>query len=276
MSWLSSILGLDSSHNQGVAQTNANAYQGQAAAGYGNLAQQGQAQTNEYNANYIPLLQKFGSYAGLGGSGLNAGGISNVNPTTGQTATAQANAQNGMASDPANNPYTLDQNQQGLLNQQTASLAKQHQQATASFEQELQAHGISDPRALQVGKETLDEHFASLKATTETQFYEQVKQDKMKALQSLISEMEQYGQQGISETEASAGGLGSLGGAQQNQANIQQQNAQSQQSGLAQLLSFGFGGGFGGSSSAGATGTSTASAGVSGNSNPFDGYMFPI
>lgn len=242
MSWLSSLLGMDAQHNAGVAQNKANAYGDQAAGLYGGIGQQGQNQTNTYNQNYLPMLQQFSGLAGLGRQGFSP--QSGPGVPTGPNAIPgdAANQKQGGPQD-TNNPYSLDQNQQALLNQQTASLTRQYQSSVSSFQQQMQAHGISDPRALEVGQQTLQEHYAALKSQTETQFYEQIKQDKLSALQALIGEMGQYGQQGISEQEFSAGGIAGLAGAQQNQSNIQQQDAQTQQAGLLHLLTQFFPGG---------------------------------
>lgn len=231
MSWLSSLLGLDAQHSAGVAQQKADNYSTQAAGAYGNIGAQGQQQTGVYNGNYLSLLNRYGGFAGLGGESVQG-------PNTGTPAVipgipGQEGQGNGS---PANNPYNLDVHEQERLNQTTANIAKQSQHAMASYQQQLTNRGITDPRALQVGQEQIQEHFAALNAEAQTSFYEQIKQDKMKALQSLIGEIGQYGAQGISEQEAAAGGYGSLAGAQQNQSNIQTQNAQAQQAGFLHLL----------------------------------------
>lgn len=155
-----------------------------------------------------------------------------------------------------NNPYQLDQYQQQQLNQSTALIAQSQQQAQAAFAQHMAAAGINDPRALEVGQQQLSEHFAALTAQTQTQFYENVKQQKQQALQALITEMSQYGQQGIGQQEAAGTGyLGLASGAQAaaNANAINAQNAQAQNnaqtSGILDLIGFGLGGGFGGAGS---------------------------
>lgn len=289
---LSSLLGLDSAHNAGVAQTNStnqlalqNQYGSQGANIYAGLAQQGGQQAGAYGSNYLNLLNQFGGLAGLGGNTIpGQGGPGSQNPGTPQNnAPAGTNGvpQNQGGPQDPKNPYSLDPNQQGLLNQSLASLGKQQQQATASFQQQLSAKGINDPRALQVGQEAIQEHFSALQQTTQAQFYEQVKQDKLKALQDIISGLGQYGQQGIQQEESAASGyLGLSSGAQaaanqqQNQANQQQQLANNQFGGLLNLIGFGVGGGFGGAGtpatvSSGVAASASANGGVGIGQEPF-------
>lgn len=268
MSWISSLLGMDASHAAGQAQKTAdsqtalqNQYGQQAAGVYGQLNQQGNTQSAAYQSNYLPLLQQFGSLAGLGGNTLQGTGTA---PGAQRVPTAQGGVNAGQGSNPqaqggpqdANNPYSLDHNQQGLLNQQLGQLSKSFQQAQGQLAQSFAAKGITDPRAVQVGQEALQEHYNALQEATQTQFYEQIKQDKLKALQELISGVGQYGAQGAQQQEAAGSGyLGLASGAQaaananQQNALAQTQNAQTQASGALSLLtSFLPRGGIGGSS----------------------------
>lgn len=199
-------------------QALANQYGQQGAGVFGQLGQQGQGQYNAYNQNYLGLLNQYGQTAGLG------------NTIQGQQGQGQ-------------NPYQLDQNQQALFNQSNAQIANASKQAQAQFQQHMAAQGISDPRALQVGQEQLQEHFNALQQETEAKFYEQIKQDKEQALQQIISQLGQYGQQGIGQQEAAGSGfLGLASGAQsfaaqnQNVALQQQSNGFSQEAGLAQFI----------------------------------------
>lgn len=278
MSWISSLLGLDAQHNAGqLAKTSqqqqqvANQYGQQAAGIYGNLQAQGQGQTNVYNQDYLSLLSKAGSFAGLGNNLLTP---SNTGPTGGRTPPSIApgspqgqagpgvgNPYGGAATpggggpqqQDTNNPYSLDQNQQQLLNQQLQGISQQKQQSMAQTTQILAQQGITGGPALAAAQQVIDNHFADLHARTETSFYEQIKTDKQQALQQIIQEISGYGQQGIQETQSAANGLlGLQSGAQGAQASLQQQSLQQQNlsneqlSGLFSLIGFGTGGGFGG------------------------------
>jgi hypothetical protein len=279
MSWLSSLLGLDAQHNAGVAQKQATSQQdlqnkyGQQAQGvYGGLEGQGQFQTGVYNQNYLNLLSHFGHVSGVGGLngqpnstaaslGGSGGGWNMAQPTNaaaiatnpGLARQAPGQSQEGgiLPDDHANNPYSLDQNQTAQLNQINGNIAKQAQSAIASFQQQMVSRGITDPRAMELGQEQIQEHFAGLQSEAQTSFYETVKQDKEKALQYLIAEMSNYGAQGISEQEAAGSGFLGLASGSQAAANAQQgfsleqqQLANNQQGGLLNLLGFGLGGGF--------------------------------
>lgn len=260
MSVISKLTGGDAEHNANIAQGLSTKYNAQAAGGYDTIGQQGQAQTGVYNANYLNLLNQFGGYAGLGqainsrpmniigtqtGSGFVPGSIL-PNGTVGQSPEQQfmarpqdalaqnLNGQNGQ--NPQADPYKLDQYQQQQLNQSMTSLAQSHRAATSSFQEQMQQHGITDPRALAAGTEAINNHFADLKAKTETSYYEQIKNDKEQALQFLIAQMSGYGTQGIQNQEFATSGYGSLSGAQQATALTQQQNAQEQLGGTLQLL----------------------------------------
>lgn len=257
-SLLSSFLGLDSAHSAGVAQTSSNnqlalqnQYGANAAGVYGNLNQQGNAQEGAYGNQYLNLLNRFGSLAGLGGNALN---INARQPSaTGGNLASQLNSVPGSGPSDApagENPYQLDQNQQGLLNQRMGLLSQTHQQAVSQLQQQFQARGITDPRAQQVGVEKLNEHFSALAQDEQTQFYNQIKDDKLKNLQTLLSGLEGYGKTGIAQQEAAGSGyLGLATGAQnaaqqqQNQAFQQQNLANEQQSGLFHLLTQFFPGG---------------------------------
>lgn len=246
-----------------------NQYGANAAGVYGNLNQQGNAQEGAYGNQYLNLLNRFESLAGLGGNALN---INARQPSaTGGNLASQLNAVPGSGPSDApagENPYQLDQNQQGLLNQRMGLLSQTHQQAVSQLQQQFQARGITDPRAQQVGVEKLNEHFAALAQDEQTQFYNQIKDDKLKNLQTLLSGLEGYGKTGIAQQEAAGSGyLGLATGAQnaaaqqQNQAFQQQNLSNEQSSGLFHLLTQFFPGG----SLAG--GASTAAIG--GGNTPF-------
>lgn len=268
--------------NQSAEQYNRQkGYQDSGAGIYGQLGSQGAAQYADYHNNYLNLLSQFGNLSGLGdplshfgGPGQPAyggtqgaiGGTShpgqwNMAQPTNQAAIDAAGgpsviAQYNQGPQPqptsaSSDPYALDTYQQQQLNQSQANIARQAKSAVGSFEQQMNAHGITDPRALQVGREQIHEHFAALSADTQTKFYEQAKKDKLAALQSIIGEIQQYGQQGIGQQEAAGSGyLGLAGGAgasyaqNQNVALQQQQSSQDAIGGLLNLAGFGAGGGF--------------------------------
>lgn len=274
MSTLSKLTGGDASAHAGQAQTLAtqqqgvaNAYGQQGAGVYGALNSAGANQSAAYQGNYLNLLNEYGSLAGLG---ANAVGGAPVNPATQggagvRTATApgaaanQPGAQQGGAGqqvqggNQASNPYSLDQNQQSLLNQQIAGVQQSAKQATAGFQQQMEAQGITDPRSLEVGTQQIQEHFAQLSSQTQTAFYQQVKTDKLQAMQQLLSGLSGYGQTGISQQEAAGSGYLGLASGAQAATNAQQSNALNQQnlsneqlSGLFQLIGGAVGGGLGG------------------------------
>lgn len=209
-------------------------------------------QTNNFQTNPGNFNGNTGPWANAGRAPITPQGILNRQGTGNLPVTQQS--PNG--TNQGNNPYQLDQYQQQQLNQSTALIAQSQQQAQAAFAQHMAAAGINDPRALEVGQQQLSEHFAALTAQTQTQFYEQVKQDKLKAMQEILAGVSQYGQQGIGEQEAAGTGyLGLASGAQAaaNASAINAQNAQAQNnaqtSGILDLIGFGLGGGFGGAGS---------------------------
>lgn len=255
-------------------QALATGYGQQAAGIYGGLASQGAQQAGVYNSQYLNLLNRFGGLAGLGGNTVGN------NPRQPNTAAGQQgnlaqtlNGQPGQGQPgggPGENPYQLDQNQQALFNQSNAQLAQTFHQAQSQLAQHLSASGIDDPRYQQVAQEQLQEHFSALQQETQAKFYDQVKQEKLSALQQIISGVGQYGQQGVGQEEAAGSGfLGLAQGAQsfaQQQQNValqQQSNSQSQINGLLNLGGFAAGGGFGGAGAAagGAAGVGSAAAG---------------
>lgn len=233
----------------------ANSYGTNAAGVYSGLRDQGNSQQQVYQNNFLGLLNREGAYAGLGPNTVQpnpttlnsppASGLRQPN-TPGEPVPGQQQA------DPNNNPYQLDTYQQQQLNQTMAGIAQAQKTATASAIEQLNQRGITDPRTVQLVTEQLNEHFADLQAQESTKFYEQVKTDKEQALQSIITQLSQYGQQGISEQEAAgsgftglAGGAASLGQAQQNLALQQQQTASSQAGNTLSALAFALNGGFG-------------------------------
>lgn len=239
-----------SAQQQKYAGLGANVYQG--------LQSQGQAQIGAQNQNYLTLLDRYGSIAGLGNP-LSFGNQNNPaqsNVPGGRTPTPGTPGTNPQATqtDPSLNPYSLDGNQQAQLNQSMAQIAHSQQQAQSQFAQHLAQAGLgNDPRLLAVGNQQLQEHFTALQQDTETKFYEQVKADKLTALQQIISGISQYGQQGVQETEAAGTGYLGLASSAGNAALAQQSNAlQASQSndsaisGLLNLGGFAAGGGFGG------------------------------
>lgn len=269
MSLLSSFLGLDASHNAGVAQTNAtnqiarqNQFGDQAAGVYSGLQQAGAGQAGAYQGNYLQLLNEFGGMAGLGTPITQtrqppAANVPGQAPTQGTLASTlngrTATPGQGQDQQQGPNPYGLDHNQQQLLNQSIAQIGQSQKAASSAFAQQMQRDGITDPRDLAIGHQQIEEHFTALSETTQAQFYEQVKTDKMKALQEIMSGLQTYGSQGIAEQEAAGSGyLGLAAGAQnavnssQQQSLEQQQLSNNQLGGALSLLSFGLGGGFGG------------------------------
>ncbi len=243
-------------------QALANQYGAQGANIYHGLANQGQSQTGAYQANYLNLLNKYAGTAGLNSQGNTIDPNGWRPPDQGQPGQGQAGP----------DPYALDHNQQSLLNQSNAQIAQASKSAQAQFVQHMNNAGFgNDPRALQVGQEQLQEHFTALQQETEAKFYEQVKADKLTALQQIIQGLSQYGQQGIGEQEAAGSGfLGLASGAQafsaqnQNVALQQSQNQQGALGGLINLGGFALGGGFGGAGGGSSLGTAAEIINASG------------
>lgn len=231
-----------------------NQYGSQAAGVYGGLATQGNAQVGAQNQNYLTLLSRYGSEAGLGNPLVSTNGAAQgaQGRTPPGVTTPGTNPAQGGQTAADQNPYSLDGNQQQQLNQSLAGIAQSQKSAISDFQASMTSSGLSnDPRAMQTGIEQLNEHFAALSAQTQTQFYQQVKQDKLSALQNLITGIQSYGAQGVQEQEAAGSGYLGLATGAQNAANANNSNALTQQqlsqdsiSGLLNLAGFGLGGGF--------------------------------
>lgn len=174
----------------------------------------GQGQQTPTNSNLYGLLQQFAGNAGIqtgqpqqnqamgqGQSGpVTVGGVPQgqqappVNPANAgaynqlrQNNQQQAGQQSQEQNQNPNNPYSLDTNQQQLLNQQIDTIHKQAQTDIGQFQQSMASRGITDPAAMNAGVEQLKEHYNALSTETSTQFYQQVQQQKQKELAALIS-----------------------------------------------------------------------------------------
>lgn len=225
--------------NQQIALQNQ--YGQQAAGIYAGLNTQGQGQVKTYQNSFASLLQQYAGNAGVG-SALPGG--------TG----AQGGAQQRVPGSPAasTDPYGLDVHQQERLNQTIGHLAQAKQGAIADVTAKLASQGITG-RPAALAAEQINEHFGAMQAEEETKFYEQIKQDKQQALQTLMATLSDYGKSGISQEEAAGSGyLGLAGGAQaaaqaqQSNSLNQQQLANDQIAGLLNLAGYAAGGGFGG------------------------------
>lgn len=186
---------------------------------YSGLNIAGGNQASVYQNNYLGLLNRQGALAGLGPNTINVGGNPNVGATGLRNPVLPGQQQTAVQAD-ANNPYALDQYQMQQWNQQAAGIAQSAKSAIASFQEQMNRSGLTDPRLMQIGTEQLQEHFAAIHAEAETKFYEQVKADKQAALDAITKELADYGKSGIAQEETAAGGYSNL------QGNFLQQKAQ--------------------------------------------------
>jgi len=247
VSWLSALLGLDASHNAGVAQKNATTFANQAAPGYQGLLAAGQGVSTPGSQSIVDLMNTIKTQAGIVETPAGATGaqiaphVPQAGPTLGGTYGAQKDAyqQQQEATTAAANqsPYKLSEPQQQQLNQHIDAINVMARRDAAQLQENLRARGIDDPRALEAGMEQLQLHYSQLATQTSTDFYNKIANDK-EAIAAQLAQME------IGLTEAGAGGLASLGGAQSNIALQQNQLAASQQGGLLNLVGFAAGGGF--------------------------------
>lgn len=242
---LSALLGLDASHNAGVAQNQANTaqaeasgYRQQAAPMFGQVGTEGQGlynqgtnQYNQYNGLLTGLLPEYDNAANLPGANGNA--VS---------------------------PYTLNADQQQELQGQLGQINQAHQTAQQQLQQHAAEQGFTDPSHVQAGLQNLQEQFGQMANDHSAAFTENARQQSLAAIQQLMGfgagqEAAGAGQQeaGIGEQGAAAGGIAALGSeaatnaAQQNQNAVQQQQlSNAQLGGILNLAGYAAGGGFNG------------------------------
>lgn len=274
MSFLSSVLGLDASHNAGVAQGQSAAFQAKAAPLYDSVASQGTtvanqgaSLTNMFNQQFPSLMSMFEGAAGLpntvSGQQAGQGGQPGQTGTTGNTAQGggkaptpnQPNAGVALASNlhpslsayaaanPTFNPYQLNPDGQAYLGAQLQAMDQNTQSAISSYNNNLAQMGISDSSSSAAGATWIKQQADAAKNTFVSNFMLQQQQEQMQAAQSLLSTITQVGATGAQEqvqganlTGQAASGYAGLSGANQQTALQEQQLANTQQAGLASFL----------------------------------------
>lgn len=187
---------------------------------YQDLALVGEGRPSNYNQQLQGLLSQFAGNAGINYGlpnpnqavgnptqgqitvgGVPQGGQSSPAPVPGNAGSFNAQNQQfhqaGMQSNTPQGPYSLDQNQQQLLNQSIDNIQKSHQANLAEFQQSMASRGITDPAAINAGTTQLTEHFNKLAAETSTSFYQEIKAAKQKELAALISAQTGLQEQGL-------------------------------------------------------------------------------
>lgn len=264
MSWLSSVLGMDASHNAGVAQNAANKVNTQLtqigtqnAGAYNQIPGAVANLQNGVNNNPLetlfqsgytnsPLVQAFMQAYGLNGQGQAAGaprplpGVAGGAP--GGAPGAAPTGQSILGAD----QYGLSQPQQIQLNTQLQQLDKAQQTAIANYKQSFSQRGGGDPGAMAAGVAAIEEQFAQLHEQTKGAFASNANTERQQGLQTLLT----GGQGAQSQVNAAnlsvvdllqslgnsgANQLAGVAGQNQQNANLQQQNATSAQSGILNL-----------------------------------------
>lgn len=251
MSILSSLLGLDSSHNAGVAQGHANQLYGQLgdigtsnAAAYNQVP--GAINTFQQGVNNNPLLSLFQNgttqspLAQAYGQayGLNIGGQSAPGHEGNRTAGAPGSQGSAPQAGGANqsilpqDAYGITQGQQIQLNTQLNNLDQAKQNAVAQYQSSFAQRG-GDPSQMAAGIAAINEQFAALSEQTKGSFAQSALQQRQQGLGTLLSGGE------AAQTQQNAGNLSvadllmQLGNQGANQigtaAGANQQNANNQQ-----------------------------------------------
>lgn len=206
MSFLSSLLGQDASHNAGVAQDEANqaqteatGYRTQAAGLYNGLTSEGQqlegqgtTQYNQYNNLVSSLLPQYEGAAGINGAN-NPGGTA----TPGGTAAP-------------NNGFALTPDEQQQLNSQIDVINQQHQTAQQAYQGAAAQRGFVDPSATLAQNEIIAQHFNQAVNDHTAQFMNTAQQNRLTNLQNLMGFGASQAGAGTGQQEA---GIGVQGGA---------------------------------------------------------------
>lgn len=259
MSILSSLLGLDSSHNAGQAQGKANQL-------YGTLGQIGQQNATAYNqvpgaidsyasnVNNNPLLSLFQngtsnsplvqSYGQAYGLNIPGGGPGQPQPAGGAGAAAGgAPQQNSLLPQDA---YGLTQPQQIELNTQLNTLDQAKQNAVAQYQSSFSQRG-GDPSQMAAGIAAINEQFAALSEQTKGSFAQNALKDRQAGISNLLqggesaSAQQNAGNLSVADLLMNLGGaganqIGTAAGANQANANNQQAQSTADMSGVLNLL----------------------------------------
>ena len=180
-------------------------------------------------------------------------------PSAGNQATT-ANGQTGATGPTANSPYQLNQYQQEQLNQQMNAVLQDQQQALAQYR--AQMGNAPNP----AGEAVINQYYTQQAQNVRANFEENARQQVAASAQNLLSmfgNMAQTNQAaemggvenflnflnnqlqtGLTGQGNAAAGLGSLGGAQTQLANMYQQQQQQSSADFLKLLAYGLSGGF--------------------------------
>lgn len=153
------------------------------------------------------------------------------------------------------NPYGLTDAQAVQANAQGDAINKRRDSAVSQLRAQMASRGITDPRALAAAEAHINEQFGGQAEQSRANFAEQARANRQNALGGLMSAGEQayntrQNELGnlfntfLSLMTAGNAGTSNLGGAAQQQANLQQQRQDSSLSGLLNLIGFATGGGF--------------------------------
>jgi hypothetical protein len=265
---------LDSSSNANKAQGQANQLYGQlGATGTQNIGAYNQVPgtINSYAAGVnnnpllslfdngtsnSPLVQAFGQAYGLNiPSGQAAPAPSATGAPTAQAAApAGAAGQAGQQSLLPQNAYALTQPQQIELNTQWNTLNQAQQQATAAYQASFAERGGSDPQQMAAGVAAIQEQYAALAEQTSGAFAQNALTQRQTGLGDLLqggqaaSNAQNAGNLNVADLLMQLGGAGAsqigqaASGNQQN-AQVQQQQSNSDMNGLLNLIGLGASGG---------------------------------
>jgi hypothetical protein len=206
MSFLSALLGLDASHNAGVAQnaadqaqTEATGYRSQASGLYNGLSQQGQDLEGQGTTQYTgatslinSLLPQYEGAAGINGAN-NPGGTS----------------QPGGTAAPSNS-FALTPDELQQLNSQVDVINQQHQAAQQANQAAQAQRGFVDPSASEGQNQIIAEHFNQAVNDHTAQFMNTAQQNRLSAINNLLGFGANQQSGGVGQQEA---GLGVEGGA---------------------------------------------------------------
>jgi hypothetical protein len=215
MSFLSSVLGLDASHNAGVAQneadqaqTAATGYQQQASGLYNGLSTQGQqlegqgqSQYSQYSNLINSLLPQYEGAAGINGAN-NPGGAAAPGGTAQPT-----------------NSFALNPDEQQQLNSQIDVINQQHQAAQQANNGAQAQRGFVDPSATQAQNQIIAEHFNQAVNDHTANFMQTARTNRISNIMNLLGfgageQGAGAGQQeaGMGVEGAAAGGVAGLAG----------------------------------------------------------------
>lgn len=272
MSILTSLLGLDASHNAGQAQGQANQL-------YGQLGQIGQQNAQAYNqvpgaidsyasgvnnnpllslfqngTSNSPLVQSYEQAYGLNPQGTNpgVGGTQSPGTAAANSTGPGANANSLLPQD----AYGLTQPQQIELNTQLQTLDQAKQNAVAQYQSSFAQRG-GDPSQMAAGVAAINEQFAALSEQTKGSFAQNALTQRQQGLSTLLqggesaSAQQNAGNLSVADLLMSLGGqgasqIGQAAGAKQANANTQQAQSNADMGGLLNLIGLGASGGLSG------------------------------